>query len=86
MTLRNLADQPFTTRCPPAQPDHVGRGAGLIDEDQTLGFEFGLVLDPFGTRRCNVRSILLGCAQAFFLKLMPWRSKNRQIELIPAVR
>jgi hypothetical protein len=64
--LRNLADQPFAARRTSAQANHVGRRAGLVDEDQALRIEFGLVLGPFGTRHCNVRPILLGRAQAFF--------------------
>jgi hypothetical protein len=64
MAVWDLADQPFAARRTPALPSHVGRGAGLIDEDQAFGVELGL--NPYRPRRSHIRSILLSRAHAFF--------------------
>ena len=61
---------------PAAQARHLGRGAGLIDEDELLGIELRLGLEPGLAAGGNVRPLLLGGVGGFFLKLMPRRSKK----------
>jgi hypothetical protein len=34
MTMRDFADKPFPAPASASGPDHVGAGAGLVDEDQ----------------------------------------------------
>ena len=55
----------------------LGRGAGLIDEHQDLAFE------PGQPARGDVRALLLERRARFFLKLIPWRSKNRHTVPVP---
>jgi hypothetical protein len=66
VTMRDFADQAFAAWSPAAQPRHFGRGAGFVDEDQSVGIELGLMLGPCRSRCSNVRSILLGRPNAFF--------------------
>ena len=48
-----------------------------VDEHQPAGIEIGLALEPGPAARGDVRALLLGGVRGFFLKLIPWRSKNR---------
>jgi hypothetical protein len=47
-------------------PGHLGRGAGLIDEDQSLGIEIGLRLEPGLPSTRDVRPLLLAGVRGFF--------------------
>jgi len=60
------ADHAATAVSPPAQPRHVGRGAGFIDEDQPCRIESGLIFPPRRARRGDVRPLLLGGVHDFF--------------------
>jgi len=44
-----------------------GQGSGLIDEDQTLGIEFGLGCKPSLAPRGDVWLFLLGCVGHFLI-------------------
>jgi hypothetical protein len=46
MTLRDAGTQPLAFLSPAAQTGHVGRRAGLVDEDEFARIEFELVLEP----------------------------------------
>jgi hypothetical protein len=46
MALGNAGTQPLTFLRPAAQAGHVGRRAGLVDEDEFAGIEIELVLEP----------------------------------------
>ena len=61
-----LSNQPLTFPRPPAQPGHVGGGAGLVDEYQASRINRGLLVSPFFARRLDVLAILLGGVQRFF--------------------
>lgn len=73
VAIRNLGDESLATRAATAQPCHVGRGPGLVDEDEFARIKPRLFLSPVRTRQTDVFAVLLGGAQAF-LKLMVWRS------------
>jgi hypothetical protein len=47
-------------------PCHLGRGAGLVDEDQPLGIEIGLRLEPGPAAAGYVRPLLLAGVCGFF--------------------
>ena len=47
-------------------PGHFGRGAGLVDEDQLLGVEIGLGLEPGPAAARHVRPLLLAGVCRFF--------------------
>ena len=47
-------------------PRHLGRGAGLVDEDQPLGLQIGLGLEPGPAAVGHVRPLLLAGVCRFF--------------------
>lgn len=46
MAMRDAGTQPLAFLSPAAPVGHVGRRAGLVDEDEFAGIEFELVLEP----------------------------------------
>jgi hypothetical protein len=49
---------------------HVGGGPGLVDEDQSLGIEVELILEPLFAPGQDVGAILLGGVRGLFLRVM----------------
>ncbi len=47
-------------------PDHLGRNRSLVDENKAPCGKLGLLDLQFGTRRSDIRTILLGRVQSFF--------------------
>jgi len=66
MSVWNLGDETVTDRRAAVLPDHLRRHRRLVDEDETLSLELGLLGLQCGTRGRDVRPILLGCVQSFF--------------------
>ena len=65
---------------PPAAtmaPCHVGGGPGLVDEDQLVGVEIELAVEPLLAALQDVGTILLRCMAGLFLRVIPWRAKKR---------
>lgn len=56
----------LTTGRPAAQPGHLCRGAGLVDEDQAFRIKIGLEVKPSLSPPQNVRPLLLGGVRCFF--------------------
>ncbi len=56
----------FAAPRPSITPRHLGRGPGLVDEDQTLGIEIRLALEPGPPAMQNVRTLLLAGVRGFF--------------------
>jgi len=56
--------------CPPlgsaSQAGHLGRGAGLIDEDELLGIKLGQGLEPGLAAGDDIRPLSLGGVRGFF--------------------
>ena len=50
---------------------HVRRGPGLIDEDQPLGVEVELPLEPFRATLHDVGAVLFGSVRGLFLRVIP---------------
>ena len=46
MALRDTGTQPLAFLSPATQAGHIGRRAGLVHEDEFVGIEFELVLEP----------------------------------------
>ena len=66
---RCLGAKPFALRAAAAPACHIGRGSGLIQEDQTMAIKPHSRLaaaDPFFARLSDVRAILLAGQQCFF--------------------
>jgi hypothetical protein len=66
MTVGDRGAAALTTFGAAVKPRHLGRGAGLVDEDQLVGIKLWGELTPSLARRRNVGSILLGRMRAFF--------------------
>ena len=66
VAVRDLGDEPFSTRAASTQPGHVGRSAGLIDEDELARIKPRLLLLPVRACRADVFALPFGCVQAFF--------------------
>jgi hypothetical protein len=66
MAVRNFGDQPFPARASSAQSGHVGRSAGLVDEDEFRRVKARLRFFPARAGRAYVLALLLGGVQAFF--------------------
>ena len=47
------------------QAGHLGRGAGLVHEDQLLGIEIGLGVGPSLAAGDDIRPLLLGGVRGF---------------------
>jgi hypothetical protein len=56
---------------------HVGGGPGLVDEDEALGLQIDLALEPVPALLQDVGAILLDCMASLFLRVMPRRTKKR---------
>lgn len=77
MAVRNGGAQPPSAPAAPAFAREIGRGAGLVDEDELLGIEVELALKPFEATLQHVRALLLRSVPALFLNVTPWQSKKR---------
>lgn len=56
---------------------HVGRGPGFVDEDQRVGIEVELSLEPFLATLQDVGAVLLARVAGLFLRVIPCRAKKR---------
>ena len=56
----------FPARRTTAQPGHLGRGAGLVDEHQAFGIEIRLKREPGAPPAQDVRTLLLAGVRGFF--------------------
>ena len=66
MAVRNLGFEPLAPRRPTPERRHVGLGPGLVDEDQALRVDPGLIFFPLLTPARDVRAILLAGEHGFF--------------------
>jgi uncharacterized membrane protein YfcA len=62
-------------------PRHLGRCAALVDEHQAFRVKIGLALEPGRAAGSYVGAVLLGSVRRLFLRVTPWRWKNRQTML-----
>lgn len=76
MAMRDRGTATLTFGRSAIHPRHLGGRAALVDEDQTLGIEVGLGIEPGTSATCYVRAVLLGCVRRLFLRVTPWRLKN----------
>jgi len=56
---------------------HVGRRPRFIDEHEAVGFQIELASEPVPTLRQDVGTVLFDGMASLFLRVMPWRTKNR---------
>src|SRR5665647_1960618 len=87
MSVRHATDQPLAAWATAAKPHHFSIGRSLVDEHQTGRIKHALLSNPATARPSDVCSFLLRRAQAFFLKVISCRAKNRQSAVrLPAIR
>src|SRR5277367_422478 len=79
MPMRNAAAQTLAAPAPAVAARHIGRRRRLIDEHQFQRIEVELTVEPSPPPLKDVRAVLLARVRGFFLNVMSWRSKNRQI-------
>jgi len=79
--VRNWCATPLTTQGSAAQAGHLGRYAGLINENQSRGIKVWLVIKPNLTLCLYVRPFLLTGVRSLFLNVTPCRAKKRSTEL-----
>jgi hypothetical protein len=77
MTMREAHAQPLAPRAAAMTAGHVGCGPRLVDEDQALGIEIELAVEPALALRQDVGSVLLDSMASLFLRVMPRRTKKR---------
>jgi hypothetical protein len=61
-----MTDQSLATRATSPETDHIDAGRSLIDKHQSRRIKKALLPKPAPPRSRHVRSVLLGCPQAFF--------------------
>ncbi len=59
MTMRNGRSASLAARRSPSQPGHLCGCRGLVDEDQLLGIEIELAIEPGYAAAQDVRALLL---------------------------
>lgn len=80
MAVGNGRPASLAARCSPSQPRHLrGRGS-LVDEDQRLGVEVKLAVEPSYAAAQDIGTLLLGGVRRLFLNVMPRRSRNSQTD------
>ena len=66
MAMGHRSVAALTPRCPAIAPRHLGRGAGLVDEDQSLRLQIAPGVEPGLTAAQDVRPLLLAGVCGFF--------------------
>jgi hypothetical protein len=81
-----MGDQSLTAFAAPAQPRHVGRNGGLVDEDKPARIKQALLAHPTSARPHHVCSFLLRRARGLFFKggLVPFEEPPDSLRL-PAI-
>ena len=79
MAVGNADAQPTPSPATPAFARQICGSAGLINENKPSRIEVELRPKPLLALLQYVRALLLLGMRGFFLKVIPWRSKKRQI-------
>ena len=74
--------QPLAPRTAAMRAGHISLGPGLIQEDEPARIKLALLALPPAAAAGDVRAVLLGGHQAFFLKLIPAPWKKRDSMLV----
>src|SRR5690606_15391535 len=77
VAVRDADPEPLAAPAAPVAPGHVRRGPCLVDEDQALGIEIDLALEPGLALLQDVGPVLLGGVRGLFLRVMACRLKKR---------
>ena len=66
VAIREAHAQPLALGAPPVTAGHIGRGPGLVDEDQALGIEIEQTVEPRPTLSQDVGTALLNRVPGLF--------------------
>ena len=83
MAVRDGGPEPLAFWRSAAEPGHIGRGPGLVDEDEPFGIEVELSFEPGLPSLQDVGPVLLGRVGTLFLNVRPRASKKRQSVVVP---
>ena len=83
MAVRDGHAQPLAARAAAVGARHVGARPGLVDEDEPLGVEVGLAVEPGLPPLQDVGTVLLGGVRGLFLRVMRGRRKKRHSAATP---
>ena len=75
--MRHAHAQSLAPRAAASATRHVGRGPGLVDEDEAFGVEIELRIEPVLSALQNVWPILLCGVRSLFFHVIACRAKNR---------
>jgi hypothetical protein len=78
MPVWHADPQTLSARRAAVASSHVGRGPGLVDEQEAGGVEVELALEPGRPPRQDVGPVLLDGMRRLFLRVILWRRKKRQ--------
>ena len=78
MAVRDESAQALPAPAAAMAAGHVGGGPGFVDEDEPVGIEIELGLEPGPAPLQDVGPILLGRVGGLFLRVMAWRAKKRR--------
>ena len=78
MPMRHASPQALAPGRSSVAAGHVGRGPGLIDEDEARRVEIKLLVEPLLPSSQDVRPVLLGRVCGRFLRVIRRRAKKRQ--------
>src|SRR3954451_5840030 len=81
LRLHHANPQTPTPQRSSVAPGHVGGGPGLVDEDQPLGIEIQLALEPRLAPLSDVGPVLLFRVSGLFLRVIWCRRQKRQSAL-----
>ena len=71
MAVRHAGPAALAKRRTTAQPSHLGRQAGLVDEHQFCRIEIELAVEPGAAAAQDVGAVLLQCMCGLFLNVQP---------------
>jgi len=75
--MREAHAQPLALAAAAMAAGHVRRAPGLVDEDEPLGIEVRLCLEPRATLVQDIRAILFDRVAGLFFRVIPCRWKKR---------
>lgn len=71
MAERHTHAKPLASRAATMGAGHVGLGPGLIDENQALGVQVDLPVEPGLALAQDVGAVVLAACAVFFLRVSP---------------
>lgn len=71
MAVREAHTQTLALRAAVMAAGHVGGGPRLVDEDQALGVEIELAVEPALTLPQDIGSVLFDRVRGLFLRVIP---------------